>query len=315
MATQGGPATRVAVQSSGRRQGGAALPVAVVSDGRAVQGGPAMPIYVVTSGPVQGGPALPIVAAASGAPVAAGPALPVYVVSGSLNPAPQITPFFASAVSYWKHDEANGAARADSIASNTLANNNGATSVTGKIATASGFDSTLSQYLLATANASLQLGSDSAFAVAFWAMITSKTDTRTIVSKRSGAGIELQVTYNSGTDSYDFFVGNGVSTGTLNTVGSPPLNTYQFCVFWHDAAANTLNAQFDGGAVQSTAWVGGTLAGAGDFIVGRRGPNNDGYWHGRIDEMLYAIGAVPTASDLAYIYNGGAGRTWPMTGV
>lgn len=88
MATQGGPAKSVSVQTGGQQQGGAAIPIAVVTDGRAVEGGPAQPIYVVTSGPVQGGPALPVVAAAAGARVAAGPAVPAYVVSGSFGAAP-----------------------------------------------------------------------------------------------------------------------------------------------------------------------------------------------------------------------------------
>ena len=69
----------------------AAIPVAVVTDGRAVVGGPAQRVVVVTSGPVQGGPARPIVAAPSGAVVQGGPAIRVYVVSGSLNPTPTYT--------------------------------------------------------------------------------------------------------------------------------------------------------------------------------------------------------------------------------
>lgn len=85
MATQGGPATRVSVQAGGQLQGGAALPVAVVTDGRAVEAGPAQPVYVVASGPIQGGPAVPVVLAVAGAFVESGAAIPVFVVSGSLG--------------------------------------------------------------------------------------------------------------------------------------------------------------------------------------------------------------------------------------
>ena len=85
MATQGGPATRVSVQVGGIVQGGPALPVAVVTDGRPVEGGPAQPVYVVASGPVMGGPAVPVVLAPAGATVESGSAIPVYVVSGSLG--------------------------------------------------------------------------------------------------------------------------------------------------------------------------------------------------------------------------------------
>jgi len=92
MATQGGPARPVSVQTGGQRIGGPAIPIAVVTDGRAVEGGPAMPIMVVTSGPVQGGPALPVVVAtgAQASQVAAGTAIPAYVVSGSLGGSPPV---------------------------------------------------------------------------------------------------------------------------------------------------------------------------------------------------------------------------------
>lgn len=91
MATQGGPATSMAIVTDGRAtQGGAAIPIAIVTDGRAVQGGPALPVYVVTSGPVQGGPALPVARATAGAAgtiVANGSAVPVFIVGGgTLNP-------------------------------------------------------------------------------------------------------------------------------------------------------------------------------------------------------------------------------------
>lgn len=85
MATAGGPAIKVSLPTGGERAGGPALPVAVVSDGRAVQGGPAVAGYLVTSGPVLGGPAIPVVAAAAGSPVVGGPAIPLYVVSGVLG--------------------------------------------------------------------------------------------------------------------------------------------------------------------------------------------------------------------------------------
>lgn len=113
MATQGGPAKAVSVQTTGAVIGGPAVPVAVVTDGRAVEGAIAQPIQVVTSGPVQGGPALPVVAAASGARVAAGPPLKVYVVSGSFAPAPVAQTYTQklialSPIAYWPQAEPSG---------------------------------------------------------------------------------------------------------------------------------------------------------------------------------------------------------------
>lgn len=112
MATMGGPAVPVSTATTPTRQAGPALPVAVVSDGRAVRAGAAVPVYVVTSGPVQAGPAYPIVAAAAGSRVEGGPAIPVYVVSGSLgsNPLAYTNKVIAtSPIGYWPLAEAAGA--------------------------------------------------------------------------------------------------------------------------------------------------------------------------------------------------------------
>lgn len=119
MTIQGGSAQSVSVTTTGPLVGGAAIPVAVVSDGRPVLGGPAQPVYVVTSGIVQGGPALPVVAAAAGAPVRSGPAIPVYVVSGSFAPSALsytskvIATAPSSLIAYWPMAESGGSVALD----------------------------------------------------------------------------------------------------------------------------------------------------------------------------------------------------------
>jgi hypothetical protein len=161
MATLGGPALPVSVQT-GQQQAGPAVPVAVVSDGRATQAGPAVPVYVVTSGPVQGGPAVPVVAAATGATVAGGPAMPVYVVSGSLGGATQtytqkvLATQAANLIAYWPLNEAAGAT-ADN-AEGTAARDGTYTGVTlgatgiGDGNTAASFDGTTSRCNIFTAS-------------------------------------------------------------------------------------------------------------------------------------------------------------------
>lgn len=87
MATQGGPAMNVVVDTSPGAQveGGSAVPVAVVT-GRAVTGNKATRVVVVSNPDhIEGGPAIPVVAAAAGdTAVEGGPAMRVYVVSGRL---------------------------------------------------------------------------------------------------------------------------------------------------------------------------------------------------------------------------------------
>lgn len=87
MATQGGPAMNVVVDTSPGAQveGGSAIPVAVVT-GRAVTGNKATRVVVVSNPDrIEGGPTIPVVAAPAGDPVEGGPAMRVYVVSGVLG--------------------------------------------------------------------------------------------------------------------------------------------------------------------------------------------------------------------------------------
>ena len=89
---QGGAA--IPVQSSNQPpDGGPAIPIAVVSDGRNVEAGPARPIVEVSDNRARiGGAALPVVVSAGNGYTLAGPPMPVYVVSGSL---PFPTPLLA----------------------------------------------------------------------------------------------------------------------------------------------------------------------------------------------------------------------------
>jgi len=92
--TRAGPAIPVVAVTDRSADGGPALRVAVVADGRPVEAGPARPVIVVSDGrPTQGNEPMPIVVAsgAQAAGVLAGLAIPIVVVSGSLNPVPANT--------------------------------------------------------------------------------------------------------------------------------------------------------------------------------------------------------------------------------
>lgn len=86
--TQAGSAQPVGV-SILAPDGGPALRVAVVSDGRPMMAGASQPIVVVSDGrPTQGNEPIPVVLGVG--PVLGGTPIPVVVVSGSLNPNPQL---------------------------------------------------------------------------------------------------------------------------------------------------------------------------------------------------------------------------------
>lgn len=83
--TQAGPAIPVVEVTDRAADGGPALRVAIVSDGRPTEGGPGRPVIIVSDGrPTQGNEPLPIVVATGvqAQRVLAGPAIPVVLVGG-----------------------------------------------------------------------------------------------------------------------------------------------------------------------------------------------------------------------------------------
>jgi hypothetical protein len=98
--------------------GGPALRVAVVSDGRPTEAGPARPVIVVSDGrPTQGNEPVPIVLAtgAQASQVLAGPAIPIVVVSGSLasNLAYTNKVKALSPIAYWPLADTSGTTATD----------------------------------------------------------------------------------------------------------------------------------------------------------------------------------------------------------
>lgn len=108
--TRAGPAIPVVV-SNQPPDGGPALRVAVVSDGRAVEAGPARPVVVVSDNrPTQGNDPVPVVASSGNGYTLAGPPIPVVVVSGSLasNMAYTNKIIALGPIAYWPQAEASG---------------------------------------------------------------------------------------------------------------------------------------------------------------------------------------------------------------
>lgn len=89
---QGGAALPVAA-SNQAPAAGAAIPIAVVYDGRNVVAGPVQPVVEVTDNRVRlAGPAMPVVYGNRGNGfTVVGPPIPVYVVSGALCDALTLT--------------------------------------------------------------------------------------------------------------------------------------------------------------------------------------------------------------------------------
>lgn len=216
-------------------------------------------------------------------------------------------------VAYWKLDEASGN-RADSVGANTLTDNNTVTSTTGKVGSAADFEVDNSESLSISDNAVLSMGNID-FTLAGWVMLDTKTAIRAVIAKYTTVGNqrEYMVRYESATDRFVFRVSaDGVNNTAVSAdnLGSPSTDAWYFIVAWHDAAADTINIQVNNGAANSTAHATGVLDGTSVFYLGSR--EGTDFFDGLIDETGLWKRAL-TAAERAYLYNGGAGRTYPFT--
>lgn len=279
-----------------------------VDDGLPIVG-PAQAI-VVTNGeiPQAGGPPLAVRLAPAGTPTT-GPVMPVYVVSGSLgsNAAP-VSTLLNGLTSYWKQDEASGVG-IDSVGTNTLTDNNTATSAAGKVGTARQFTAANSEYFSCVSNAGLQVGAID-FEWSCWVQIASKTVTRHIFGKSPLlSDIEYQLLYDQVTDRYVFrYYSGGYRTVTASLFGSPLVNTWTYIDAWYTASDKKLHVQVNGGTENASATQPvhpPTLT--GDLNIGRRSDDGLSYWDGLIDDVKFWKRVLTVAERAEDYANGLAG--------
>jgi hypothetical protein len=83
---------------------------------------------------------------------------------------------------------------------------------------------------------------------------------------------------------------------------------WHFVVFWHNAAANTIQIQIDNAAPVSAGTTGPMPAGLGAVTIGLG-------WGLNFDGLIDEIGLwrrVLTADERTQLYNGGNGLTYPF---
>jgi Concanavalin A-like lectin/glucanases superfamily len=205
---------------------------------------------------------------------------------GLLSAAVPASPLLTSLVAYWTLNEAGGT-RADATGrGNDLSENSaslGAT--TGKQGQAALYTTT-DRWLTRTSTADLR-GGDVDFTMAGWFNVTS-----------AAVGHDLAGKWGSGSDEYVLFQ-NGGGAFVLNVkdgagslaechalaFGNVPSATWCFVVWWHDAAANTLNIQVNGGTVNTVEMGGGLLSGNGAFALGVVPEFSENHLVGAIDEV------------------------------
>jgi hypothetical protein len=211
-------------------------------------------------------------------------------------PAPAFPP---GLVSYWSFDSGWN----DQVGTNHLTNVNGVTAVPGKLGNAGDFESSSSQYLSFTEASPL---GDEDFTYCCWFKSENPVGTQQLIAKdhETGRSYFLQPTY---AESLIKFVFGNDAVQAASTLAAD--TAWHFVIAWHDAVANTINLQLDGGTTASNPTV-GVFPALNPAIPVRIGARQytafEGYFDGLIDEVgLWR--RVLTAQERSDLWNGGAG--------
>lgn len=213
---------------------------------------------------------------------------------------------------YWKLDESSGNA-VDAKGANTLTDNNSVGSGAGVLIGARTFVSGANQVLSIADNAALSAG-DVDFTIGAWFKYSGMLVGGiypTIISKWESAGNrEYHLTLNGDSQRVEFSVSaDGTASSTTvvaNNAGDPPDNTWHYVIAWHDATANTINIQVDGGTPDTAAHSTGVFDGTGVFTLGAIDTAGAFALDGSIDEA-FLTKRVLTGAERTALYSLGNG--------
>jgi len=225
-------------------------------------------------------------------------------------------PLTDNIVSYWKLDESSGNA-ADSVASNTLTNNNTATFVAGKINNGTDLESDSFQYF-SIADASqtgLDLSGDLSFSMWIKAESLSASTERPLISKRVGADNQRSYHFKLGSSGSGigllWYTDGSTIGGNLSVAWTPSTAT------WYHVAvtkSSTTAKFYIDGAQQGTDQTGSNATifnGTAPFELGAFVDSPE-YWDGIIDEVGVWSRAL-TDAEIISLYNSGAGLSYPFS--
>ncbi|MHC9085332.1 hypothetical protein ACYX7E_09870 [Luteimonas sp. RIT-PG2_3] len=215
--------------------------------------------------------------------------------------------------SYWDMSEASGA-RLDSKGANHL-------SVVGTVNTAAGsrgsdvaaaFVGTGG--LVAPNDASLNVPAGGGNHCFFgWLMLTAPAATQFAAAKwnASGSGnLEYAVSAQAGV----LYAQNGGVGYTNASTTVPAANTWSFVVMWRDAAAGAdagkVRIQRDEGTIALSASASNAPVTASSLGFGQAGSSATNRLTGRLQRWGWIKGDILTPAERAWLYNGGAGRTY-----
>lgn len=216
-----------------------------------------------------------------------------------------------SLISYWKMDESSGT-RVDSWGTNNLTANGtgGVGALVGKINSAADFESTESDFLEISDNASLSTG-DIDFTISAWVNLESKTGTdMDVVTKfESGTVGEYMLRYYSASDRFVLQLfdsgGNNACFAVANNLGSPSIGTWYHIVAWHNATANNCNIKVNNGTTNTQAESALVTDTVSKFRIGARFTGGSQFWDGLIEDVGFWKRTL-TASEITDLYSSGS---------
>jgi hypothetical protein len=222
-------------------------------------------------------------------------------------------------VAYWKLDEASGN-RADSHSTNTLTDNNTVASATGKIGLAADFEASNLESLSITNAAQVGLGFTSDFTVAGWLKFESLPGVGgyfNLFDKDAGPGARgfYSALRDAGAGNFEWMLmaANGLGTSSTAVSWNPSTGTWYHVAIVYTASAGSMKLYVNGALLGTGTGLRTSIqATTNPFYIGAVNGGGGQSFDGLIDE-LGAWTRVLDAADVASLYNGGSGITYPFS--
>lgn len=214
-------------------------------------------------------------------------------------------------VAYWTLEESSGS-RIGSIEGLSLTDNNTVTQQDGKRGKCAEFVLANTEYLSIATNATVQLNTGS-WTISCWAYLADATTTSFggPLGKGSSTLREYEIYYGHTTDQWHAVVGDG-GTGSADATSTVTVTsgTWFHILAYHDKPNKRVSIRVNLESEKTASSAAFTAAdGTSEFRIGRSGQG--ALMTGRVDEVGIWKRLL-TSEEHSWLYNNGAGRTYPF---
>jgi hypothetical protein len=241
-----------------------------------------------------------------------------YPFDGTVAPTPTPTPepgvsIINDLVAYWKLDEASGI-REDAFGSNELVDHNTVSQAEGMTGFSADFDSAASEYLSVADNPAVSVAIDQSKSWAGWFKIEDLgTSYLTLLGKwQTTNQYDYLLRISQATHQLVFYVRKPDDSASVSVTNPLVLEAGQwyFAYAYHDEHEDQIGLSINAGQPTSTGYSYNVNDGTSPLYLGRQ--QSAGYnFDGQMDE--WGIwDRVLTDEEVAYLYNGGLGQSYPF---